>query len=242
MARYARIGHFFAAFLASRVEKAVRKGKTAGLERFFLRLDKVNAFFCRLTGARRAKKNADVNRNLTVTATKDGFLDRQDALEDFRFGMRSVAANGCGVMAVCNVLHACGKDEPFASLLAEAEFAGLFHGRAGLSPVFVVKMLAKRGFSVERVYDPAYFDGAAAKADALIHVYLRRDGTAHYVALCAAGGGLFQAYNADFSSPPLTFAAYRAATATANERAGAAVAAEAVFGIRSAGHSPKVYK
>ena len=162
---------------------------------------------------------------------RDGFLCRQSVLKTAYFGVKPLSYNGCGIMALYNVLHAFGNDLPIGRLIERCRKSALLGGRLGLSPRQIMRM-AKDGFFtlLPRHGKPS---DALPACDALIHLYLRRHGTAHYVAGIADDNGRFRFYNADGAdTKPRTWESYRAEmkTANGNDR----VIFEVVFPIRRA--------
>ena len=159
----------------------------------------------------------------------DGYLCRQSALKNVFFGVRPLSYNGCGIMALYNVLHAFGCTLPIGELITRCRRSALLGGRLGLSPKQIVRMAKDGYFSLlphhGKISEPP------PECDALIHLYLRRHGSAHYVAGIADGDGLFRFYNADGSdTTPRSWDSYRDAMQRANKSD--RVIFEAVFPLK----------
>ena len=51
----------------------------------------------------------------------DGFITDQDCFEDYRYRTMQASINGCGPIAVYNILHALGQTPELTALLREME-------------------------------------------------------------------------------------------------------------------------
>ena len=121
----------------------------------------------------------------------------------WRYGLRSSAATGCGWIATHNALHLLGYDERIPDLIAYYEHQlPLIHGNLGTSFWGPALCFRQWGFPVTLHRKPECFDAAAKKADACILFYYwhknHRIG-AHFVALHRQKGH-FVGYNTFRSS------------------------------------------
>ena len=123
--------------------------------------------------------------------------------EQWRYGLRSSAAVGCGWIATYNALQIMGYRAKPEALIRYYEWQlPLIHGNAGTSFWGPAVRFRQWGFPVRLVVNREAFDAAAKKADACILFYHWRKGLkmgAHFVALEHTPGG-FVGYNTFRSS------------------------------------------
>ena len=118
--------------------------------------------------------------------------------EQYRYGLRSSAATGCGWIAIANALALLGYTTRREALIRYLTWQlPLIHGNLGTSFWAPVVCLRKWGFPVKTVYRPRHYDAEAKAADACILFYhWRQKGRcgAHFVALHHTPKG-FVGYN-----------------------------------------------
>ena len=92
--------------------------------------------------------------------------------EQWRYGLRSSAATGCGWIATYNALHLMGQHaEPEELIRYYERQLPLIHGNCGttiLAPAFYFK---KRGYKVDWTACPDRFDDMAKRSDVCILFY-----------------------------------------------------------------------
>ena len=107
--------------------------------------------------------------------------------EQYRYGLRSSAATGCGWIATYNALLLMGYKTDIEELIRYYEWQlPLIHGNAGTSFWGPALCFQNWGFPVKVLVDRKKFDQAAADADSCILFYRWRRGVklgAHFVAL-----------------------------------------------------------
>ena len=130
----------------------------------------------------------------------DGLIYNQHHIpkEQYRYGLRSSAATGCGWIATHNALHLLGCRTDTEQLIRyyEWQLPGI-HGNAGTSFWAPALCLKKMGFGLEITADRKRFDEKAKAADCCILFYRWRKGAkigAHFVALHHTENG-FVGYN-----------------------------------------------
>ena len=123
--------------------------------------------------------------------------------EQWRYGLRSSAATGCGWIATHNALRLLGYREQIPALIRYYERQlPLIHGNFGTSFWGPALCFRQWGFPVEVIVNTARFDRAAQQADACILFYHWRSKAklgAHFVALQHTDRG-FVGYNTYRSS------------------------------------------
>lgn len=126
------------------------------------------------------------------------YNQRQIPKEQWRYGLRSSAATGCGWIATYNALRLLGYKTGPEKLIAFYERQlPLIHGNAGTSILAPALFFMGQGFRVEYTSRQESFDGLAKAADVCILFYRwRRDWKigAHFVALRHTEDG-FIGYN-----------------------------------------------
>ncbi len=135
----------------------------------------------------------------------DGFIYNQRDIpkQQWRYGLRSSAATGCGWIATYNALQLLGHPaEPEALIRDYARQVPILNGNTGTVLFGPAMWFKKRGFPVKTVASRAQFDAAAKEADVCILFYRwikkYRYG-AHFVALHYTDDG-FIGYNTFRSS------------------------------------------
>ena len=118
--------------------------------------------------------------------------------DQYRYGLRSSAATGCGWIATYNALQLMGYKTDIEELIRYYEWQlPLIHGNAGTSFWGPALCFQNWGFLVKILVDRKKFDEAAANADSCILFYRWRKKArlgAHFVALHHTDRG-FVGYN-----------------------------------------------
>lgn len=116
-------------------------------------------------------------------------IDNQNKIpkDQYRYGLRSSAATGCGWIAAYNALLLMGYTTDIEGLIRYFAWQlPLIHGNAGTSFWGPAVCFRKWGFSVKMVGSRKRFDEEAREADACVLFYRWRKGLrlgAHFVAL-----------------------------------------------------------
>lgn len=124
----------------------------------------------------------------------DGLLYDQSKLGGVKFGWFSSDRNGCGWVAVYNVLRLLGDPHPACEVRAALERGLLLGGACGAHLVQLAWYLCREGHSVAVSVLPLRFARLARDAGACVLLYWHRRG-AHFVALRVEGDRL-HFYNA----------------------------------------------
>ena len=118
--------------------------------------------------------------------------------EQWRYGLRSSAATGCGWVATHNALRLLGYETDISELIRYYERQlPLIHGNAGTSFWGPAELFHRWGFPVKVSVRQTEFDALASGSDVCILFYYWRRGArfgAHFVALRHTGAG-FVGYN-----------------------------------------------
>ena len=126
------------------------------------------------------------------------YCQRDIPKEQWRYGLRSSAATGCGWIATHNALRLMGYKTDIEQLIRYYEFQlPLIHGNAGTSFWGPALCFRNWGFPVEMCFDLKKFDTVASRSRTCILFYRWRKEYklgAHFVALHRTGA-TFTGYN-----------------------------------------------
>ena len=103
----------------------------------------------------------------------EGIIDEQHKYENLRFGFGTVAKNGCGAMAVYNILFLEGKNPNFVEVIKKFDsFGENFFGLGGSKPAMVIKTLKKAGLKVNYSLNKSKFKDIAESSKYSIFLYV----------------------------------------------------------------------
>ena len=121
------------------------------------------------------------------------YCQRSVPREQWRYGLRSSAATGCGWIATYNALRLMGyKASPEKLIRYFERQLPLIHGNAGTSILGPALFFQRQGFPVEYTSVRERFDSLAGESDVCILFYRWRKKWklgAHFVAVRATEGG-----------------------------------------------------
>ena len=132
---------------------------------------------------------------LATAFSPEGYIVDQARVTDVRYGCRPSCTNGCGWIAVYNLLRCLGDPAPYEKIVAALARHSLFRGLLGTSPLRVRRYLRRRGYPVASVIGKRKVAAAAAGARGGILVY-RHSGGWHFVAFERRAAGRLRFYNA----------------------------------------------
>ena len=126
------------------------------------------------------------------------YCQRDIPKDQWRYGLRTSAATGCGWVATYNALRLMGyRAEPENLIRMYEKMLPLVHGNAGTSTLAPALVFKRWGFPVKVVFDRKKFDEAAKGSDACIVFYYWRSKWklgAHFVTVRHTDRG-FVGYN-----------------------------------------------
>ena len=168
-----------------------------------------------------ADENYEHNKTVDLYktgATSGAFINEQSKLGNIKYGLKDVNYGGCGLIAMFNVMHGVGKPIEFADLIYDKEKSAILKGGFGVYPTGITEYLESNNLEVLTDFVGVDKNYNTSNSDAVIHMYFREDGTAHYVAGISDGNGKFRFYNSDTGSTlPKTWEEYFEETLKANE-------------------------
>ena len=117
--------------------------------------------------------------------------------------------NGCGAVAVYNILYAHGMVDSFTDTLYRLEKAVFMLGYLGSSPTAINKYFKSIGFLTKTVFRKKNVLKIKSRSACVVHLFIRSDLSAHYVTGIPAGEGKFRFFNSAVkSAEPLTMEEY----------------------------------
>lgn len=124
-----------------------------------------------------------------------GCINHQHDMEAFKFGFPTFDNNGCGSIAVFNVLTLANKQVPLPDIIRHMDIYGQnAFGFLGTNPFAMLVFLNTHGVNASMHYDTEKFDQLANQSDAAIYGYLSFEG-GHYVTMHAINETQYQMHN-----------------------------------------------
>lgn len=114
--------------------------------------------------------------------TTEGYIINQSLLGNFKNGWFSSDKNGCGWIAVYNVLIALGVNVKPEWIIEDLRHGLVLGGKLGTHVFYILHYLNQRGCRVRTCVNPKRFAAVARTADACILLYRHKNGN-HFVAL-----------------------------------------------------------
>lgn len=121
--------------------------------------------------------------------THDGYINDQSATAEIPYARLTSNHNGCGWIAVFNVLRHLELEPPTPEIVAKEMMSGvLLRGHLGTWPPAIIRYLRKRGYDVRWTPNKRNQAKMALESNAAIFLYLSpllhpRDFHGHYVML-----------------------------------------------------------
>ncbi|MFA6859966.1 MAG: hypothetical protein WCR30_01090 [Clostridia bacterium] len=126
---------------------------------------------------------------------ENGFINEQSELTNFKFGFSSFDTNGCGSIALYNVLKLANKTETLPNIIKQMDLYGQnAFGYLGTNPVSMVFYLRSKGIDASITFNKSEFNSFASTSNASIFCSLSFSG-GHYQVLHSENEGVFQTLN-----------------------------------------------
>ncbi len=149
-------------------------------------------------------KSKNKEKNLQFDKEIKGkYIIRQSAFKSIRFGVKDISYNGCGIIAMHNILLYLKKEKPFSEIVSENEKNAILYGLFGLSPYGMGKYLLTNGIKTKALLIKE------SPQKAFIHFYFRKNLTAHYVAAIPENNAFRFLNSSVGSDTALTYGEYR---------------------------------
>ena len=123
----------------------------------------------------------------------DGFITDQDCFEDYRYRTMQASINGCGPIAVYNILHALGQTPELTALLREMEALHRVQ-RPGPTTMRAMRAYLEKHLPAMREYPGRDAAFAAALRSRMGILRYSEDGVPHFVSFFRQDSG-FRFFN-----------------------------------------------
>ena len=124
--------------------------------------------------------NYSKNNNILQLNPIQGTITNQWDYEDYNYGFGNVGANGCGAVAIYNILYLENKNPNFAQIVRSMDIYGqLFFGCLGTNPLGVFIYLKSCGYDVGMSTNQEDFENLAKQSKYSILSYWSLHG-GHY--------------------------------------------------------------
>lgn len=123
----------------------------------------------------------------------DGFICDQDCFEDYRYRTMQASINGCGPIAVYNILHALGRTPELSALLREMEALHRVQ-RPGPTTMRVMRVYLEKRLPAMREHPGRDAALAAAKGSRMGILRYSEDAIPHFVSFFRQDAG-FRFFN-----------------------------------------------
>lgn len=117
-----------------------------------------------------------------------------DNVKNLKYGFGTIGKNGCGAVAIYNILVLEGKKVPLPQVIREMDDGQYVFGLLGTKPTQMMKYLKSLGYSVSLHKDKTRFDEWAQQCDYAIYIYAGFSG-GHYSLLIPNGDTTFRSIN-----------------------------------------------
>lgn len=129
----------------------------------------VSNVFCMILASSNYKHNCKVWKDLNYT----GIIYNQSEWGDFNYGLGDVAKNGCGAIAVYNILVLENKYKPFPEIIKYFDNGNEnIFGILGTNPFGIMSFMKNEGYKVNAYLKASDFKTAAINSKYAIIMYL----------------------------------------------------------------------
>jgi len=133
--------------------------------------------------------------NAIFKASNQDLIRNQSQYQDYKIGLGNIAQNGCGVVAVYNILKLDNKNPNLAQVIKDVSLYGLnFLGILGVFPHGVVMTLKHYGYDVNVEFNIKNFEKTALNYKYNIFLYVGING-GHYELFYDYNGTDYQVIN-----------------------------------------------
>ncbi len=154
-----------------------------------------------------AKNRAAFKRHSVAIKRNKGFIEDQQNYNDMSYGIKHLSENGCGAIAIYNVLYHLTQKEDidFASIIKDLEYDGIiFGGIFGTSMKAIDDYFRKKGFRTKSSSQIRDYDRIGRETDASILTIFNNalnifQGI-HFIAITKKSGKYYIHNNGGYSS------------------------------------------
>lgn len=117
-----------------------------------------------------------------------------DDVKDLRYGFGTIGNNGCGAVAIYNIMSLENRKTPLPDIIKYLDAGQYIFGLLGTCPSRIVNYLRSQGFDCNLHKDKSKFEELAQESDYSIYIYAGFNG-GHYNLLVPYGDGTFRLIN-----------------------------------------------
>lgn len=138
--------------------------------------------------------NYNENRKIYTTEIT-GTISNQNIYSNIKYGWGTIKANGCGVVALYNIMELENRHQNFLSMVTLFEkYGSNFHSLLGTNGISMGLYLISKGYRVNYVFDASIFVTESQNSKYTIFCYIMST-YGHYELLTDFNGTDFQMYN-----------------------------------------------
>ena len=162
-----------------------------------------------------AKNTIAFKNHISTIKANNGFIEDQHKYIDMTYGKKRLSENGCGLIAVYNVIYFLTKNEniDFPAIVKALEYDGIIlSGLFGTSSKAIDDYLKRQGFKTKSSSKMSEYDYIGNYFDAFVLTILnnKNDIAAgmHFVAITKENGG-YTVHNNGYQSTSVTYTSIR---------------------------------
>lgn len=124
----------------------------------------------------------------------DGYIINQAMLRGIPFGKYPSSKNGCGWVAIYNLMKALGNEKPYEEIIQALAPYALFRGLLGTRMPGLKKYIRSQGYAMDTSFSKTSFDRLASRSQAGI-IYYGSGKTYHFTAYRREENGTYRFFN-----------------------------------------------
>lgn len=109
-----------------------------------------------------------------------------DGIKDYKYGFGTIGKNGCGAIAVYNIMCLENKKVALPDIIKSMDGGQFFFGLLGTKPTQILSYLKNHGFDAQLHEDKSKFEELSRGSKYCIYIYVGKTG-GHYTLLINSG-------------------------------------------------------
>lgn len=142
-----------------------------------------------LSSANYAKNKSTWNNEIEII-----YNQHSSDVENLSYGLGSIGKNGCGAVAIYNIMSLENKRTPLPDIIKYLDAGQYVFGLLGTCPSRIVSYLSAQGFDCSLHKNKSEFERLAQESDYAIYIYAGFNG-GHYILLVNDGENTFTSIN-----------------------------------------------